>query len=126
MARAAVSHAAAMAGKVDALGNEIGVVSAAALGLVSTPAIVPGTSCCFSPRVYRVCRSKRSNKKSSQTLKSHGSQKRETAFVSHENKKVPYNQRSCNANFFSPLFAHRFYRDLRVLPTVPNLAIFLE
>ncbi|GMS89412.1 hypothetical protein PENTCL1PPCAC_11587 [Pristionchus entomophagus] len=42
MARAAFSQAVQLAGKVDALGNELGVVKGKTLGLVATPAINPG------------------------------------------------------------------------------------
>lgn len=42
MARAAFSQAVQLAGKVDALGNELGVVKGKTLGIVATPAIHPG------------------------------------------------------------------------------------
>ncbi|GMR42341.1 hypothetical protein PMAYCL1PPCAC_12536, partial [Pristionchus mayeri] len=42
MARAAFSQAVQLAGKVDALGNELGVVKGKTLGIVATPAINPG------------------------------------------------------------------------------------
>ncbi|GMT19496.1 hypothetical protein PFISCL1PPCAC_10793, partial [Pristionchus fissidentatus] len=42
MARAAFSQAVQLAGKVDALGNELGVVKEKTLGIVATPAIHPG------------------------------------------------------------------------------------